>query len=213
MEINVFYYLQPPQSNAVAQSVFCRSQLARSASSRPLRPVTMQPRQSAWHWRANRRAPGMPADGRAVRTGCENGTPCYSHTHIHTHTELSTVALCANSQAGSTPTLLADRLIIVTRVVAVGRRCSLVSRLFCRWIQCRMTECLVFFFVFFFSGGTHKFEEKLEKKKCLTSLPTQITQFPSEPVNKRSVTIFRSVTVAPPVGAHSAKLRNLETSF
>lgn len=68
----------------------------------------------------------MPADGRAVRTGCENGTPRCLHTF--THTVLSTVALCANSQEGSTPTLRSDKIIIVTRVVAV-RRCSLVCGL------------------------------------------------------------------------------------
>lgn len=87
----------------------------------------MQPRQSAWHRRANRRAPSKPADGKAVRTGCENGTPrCL---HRFTHAVLSTVALCANSQEGSTPTRVrSDRLIIVTHVVAV-RRCSLACGL------------------------------------------------------------------------------------
>ena len=99
--------------------VFCWSHLAQAASSHSRRPVTMQPRQSAWHRRANRRAPAMPADGRAVRTGCEEWYPSL-FTHIHTSTELSTVALCANSQPGSTPTLLSDRLIIGPHVEVVG---------------------------------------------------------------------------------------------
>lgn len=116
--------LRSPRSKArsASKSLFFRSHLARAAPSRPLRPVTMQPRQRAWHRRANRRAPGMPADGGAVRTGCENGPPrCF---HTFTHTALSTVALCANSQEGSTPTPRSDKIIIATRVVAV-RRCSL----------------------------------------------------------------------------------------
>lgn len=81
----------------------------------------------------------MPADGWAVRTGCENGAPRCSDTHRHTrlhtceHTRGAVErCLCANSQAGSTPTLLSDRLIIVTRVGAVGRRRPLVTKLFCR---------------------------------------------------------------------------------
>lgn len=117
MKINV----NKPPTGAVEVKVCVKvSHLARAASCHPLRPVTMQPRQSAWHWRANRRAPGMPTDGRAVRTGCENGTPHCSRTHTlthtHTHSVLSTVALCANNQAGFTPTLL----YIVTHVAAIA---------------------------------------------------------------------------------------------
>lgn len=83
MKITVVLLPTASSVQSASKSVFCWSHLARPASSRPLRPVTMQPRQRAWHRRANRRAPGMPADGRAVRTGCENGTPRCSHTFTH----------------------------------------------------------------------------------------------------------------------------------
>lgn len=116
-------------ASSEALIVFFWRRLAGSGSSRPLRPVTMQPRQSARYRRASRRVPGKPADGEAVRTGCENGAPrC---VHRFTFTVLPTVALCANSQEGSAPTgraVRADRLIIATHVVAV-RRCSLARGL------------------------------------------------------------------------------------
>lgn len=89
----------------------------------------------------------MPTDGRAVRTGCENGTPHCLHTF--THTVLSTVALCANSQEGSTPTLCSDKLIIVTRVVAVRRR-SLVCGL-----QVDTTLDVIRFYHVLCLGGTY----------------------------------------------------------
>jgi len=90
---------------------------------RSLRPVTTQRRQSAWQRRADRRAPGMPADGGARSEQAARTAPLavHTHTHTHTHTELSTVALCTNSQAGSAPTRLSHRLIIATRVESERR--------------------------------------------------------------------------------------------
>lgn len=76
----------------------------------------MQPRQSAWHRGAVMRAPGTPADGGAVRTGCESAPLQRSaRTHVDTRAALPAVVPRAIGQAGSTPTPLVDGLIIAAR--------------------------------------------------------------------------------------------------